>query len=385
MSGRGRLPAGGCAALVLGAALSAGGCGAADDGYDAGTRFPPRADPVVVISLQTAPAGRYPPGERDKSLLALSGPGAVVYDPSRLSPGDRADLARVLEDLFGTPAAPHVACDQGERAAADGLGLAPERLAAGGKLYKHHCVQCHGMGGDGRGPTGQWVDPHPRDFRQGVCKFVSTPTGKPTREDLLRVLRVGIAGNAMPAFALLPDDQLDALAGYVVYLGLRGRVEFDALAGLLGDGIDEDLPAFARGRLRAEVRAWAAAEGQAVRPGAPPDLNDGARVRSGSALFAGTAGCAGCHADYGRQEQYRYDAWGVPDRPADLTAGDYRGGKESADLFRRVRCGITAAGMPGQPGLTDDQVWDLVAFVRALPAPRDLPPDVRAKVYPGVK
>lgn len=389
MSGRRRFRAGGGAALVLGPALALllAGCGGADDGYDPEVRFPPRADPVVARPPQAESPGPHPPGELDKSLFALAGLGGVVYDPAKLTAADRATLTKALDDLFGTPAAPRVAADDpADRAAADGLGLGPDRLAAGGKLYKHHCVQCHGMAGDGRGPTGQWVFPHPRDFRRGVFKFVSTPTGKPTRDDLLRMLRLGVAGNAMPPFALLPDDQLDALAGYTVYLSLRGRVEADALAALLGDGMEDEIPAFARDRLRAELRAWAGAEATAVRPGPPPDLADGGRVRAGWALFTGAAGCASCHADYGRAERYLYDAWGVAVRPTNLTLGDFRGGKEPADLFRRVRCGIPAAGMPAAPAsLTDEQVWELVAFVRAAPTPRLLPPDVRAKVYPDLK
>ena len=160
-----------------------------------------------------------------------------------------------------------------------------------------------------------------------------------------------------------------------MYLSLRGEVEFDALAALLGDGLEDDVcrrsPGTGCGR---SCGAWAAAE--ASRSGRGRRRTAGRReTRSadGHALFVGAAGCASCHADYGRQEQYRYDVWGVAVRPADLTAGDYHGGKEPADLFRRVRCGIPGAGMPAAPAaLTDEQVWDLVAFVRALPVPRQL-------------
>jgi mono/diheme cytochrome c family protein len=337
----------------------------------------------VVRPPQAEPIGLHPPGGLDKSLLALTDRGGMVFDPAKLSADDRARLDHSLNELFGTPAAPRVEPADAERPLADSLGLSAERLTAGGRLYKDKCVQCHGMAGDGRGPTGQWVYPHPRDFRSGVSKFASTPTGRPTREDLVRSLRIGVSGNAMPPFTLLADDQLAALAAYTVYLSLRGRVEYDALVALLGDGLEEDLPAFARGRLKSELKAWAAAEAEVVRPGSPPDLDDPDRIRLGLTLFAGPGGCASCHADYGRKEQYRYDVWGVAVRPANLTLGDFHGGKEPADLFRRVRCGIPGSGMPAAPvQFTDEQVWALVAFVRALPVPRGLPPDVRAAVYP---
>jgi mono/diheme cytochrome c family protein len=374
---------------VLGPALALllAGCGGpVGDGYDPAARFAPRTDPLVLRVPPAEPAGLHRPGELDKALFALADHGGVVFDPAALPAGDRAAVTQVLEDLFGTPTAPRVAVELQDQPLADGLGLAAGRLVAGGAAYKAQCVQCHGTAGDGRGPTGAWVYPHPRDFRQGVYKFASTPTGKPTREDLARILRKGVTGNAMPGYPLLPGDRIDALAAYTVYLSLRGRVEYDALAALLGDGLEDELPAFARDRLRAELRAWAGAEAVAVRPGSPPELDDEKHIRDGHTLFVGAAGCASCHADYGRREQYRYDAWGVAVRPADLTAGDYHGGKEPDDLFRRVRCGIPGSGMPAAPaGLADDQVWAVVAFVRALPVPRQLPPDVRAAVYPGAK
>jgi hypothetical protein len=38
--------------------------------------------------------------------------------------------------------------------------------------------------------------------------------------------------------------------------------------------------------------------------------------------------------------------------------------------------------MPAPAGLTDAQAWDLVQFLRALPDPDRLPPDVKSRVYP---
>ena len=56
---------------------------------------------------------------------------------------------------------------------------------------------------------------------------------KPRRADLGRTIRDGLKGTAMPAFALLPDAERELMAGYVVYLSLRGQVEFQTLAALL--------------------------------------------------------------------------------------------------------------------------------------------------------
>ena len=96
------------------------------------------------------------------------------------------------------------------------------------------------------------------------------------------------------------------------------------------------------------------------------------------------AGCASCHVDFGRKATFKHDACGVPTRVTDLTGDGLRGGKDPADLFRRVRCGIPLSQMPVAT-LTDDQVWAVVAFLRALPTPRLLPEDVRKAVYPGAE
>src|SRR5207249_3709341 len=93
--------------------------------------------------------------------------------------------------------------------------------------------------------------------------------------------------------------------------------------------------------------------------------------------------CVSCHEDFGRKATYRYDVWGTVVRPADLTVAGRKGGAEPAEVFQRVRGGIQPSGMPSHPSLSDQQTWDLVHFVRALPFPRELPPDVRGKVYPG--
>ena len=87
------------------------------------------------------------------------------------------------------------------------LKLDDESLIRGSHLYRLHCLTCHGLTGDGRGPTATWVNPHPRDYRLGLFKFQSSDHKvgqkinkkmKPMRADLYRTLRVGIEGTSMP-------------------------------------------------------------------------------------------------------------------------------------------------------------------------------------------
>src|SRR6185369_16837687 len=103
-------------------------------------------------------------------------------------------------------------------------------LKEGGKLYRRQCLHCHGMEGNGRGPTGYWVSPHPRDYRQGIFKFTSSTQDlgerKPRRDDLLHVIAHGIEGSSMPSFAMYPREDQEKLASYVMHLSLRGEVEY---------------------------------------------------------------------------------------------------------------------------------------------------------------
>ena len=65
-------------------------------------------------------------------------------------------------------------------------------------LYRQHCVHCHGINGDGAGPTASFLTPYPRDYRKGIYKFKSTQRGnRPTTADLERTLRQGIPGTAI--------------------------------------------------------------------------------------------------------------------------------------------------------------------------------------------
>jgi mono/diheme cytochrome c family protein len=139
-------------------------------------------------------------------------------------------MVDVLTAVFGTPDEPFDA----NQFAPFGLDMEQVRFSAGSAarngqgdrrgLYREHCAHCHGISGDGAGPTARFLNPYPRDYRNGKFKFTSTGT-RPTADDLKRTLVEGIPGTAMPSFALLPNDELDALVEYVRYLAIRGEVE----------------------------------------------------------------------------------------------------------------------------------------------------------------
>lgn len=159
------------------------------------------------------------------------------------------DVRQLVERIFGTPEKPrwgstfpaelkvHSEDDADLVREAEQLASATELARSAGAvssdqegvdygLYRKHCVQCHGINGDGRGPAALLQAPYPRDYQHGMFKFKSTARGsKPLRSDLLQTLQRGIPGTSMPAFPRVPERDREALVDYVIYLAVRGEVE----------------------------------------------------------------------------------------------------------------------------------------------------------------
>src|SRR5207248_1933542 len=125
---------------------------------------------------------------------------------------------------------------------------------------------------------------------------------------------------------------------------LRGEVERDILVATLGKEAetDADVGELARQRLELRWKQWKNTDKKAIKVGNVPSyagvpagqLSDpdrkelGASIKRGFDLFTtGSAQCRSCHNDFGRANDYKYDEWGTIVRPANLTAGIYRGGR----------------------------------------------------------
>jgi mono/diheme cytochrome c family protein len=387
-------------ALVV---IGLSGCGA--EGYPEDLVYPTRSDVIVTTPPTDLPVYPDLPGHLDEYIAHYPEKGGKLLDPKDLPTEQRNQIAKALEDLFGTPANPRV----NDPKAVEELKLDEGHLKAGAVLYRRHCLHCHGLAGDGRGPTGPWVNPHPRDYRQGRFKFISSraeserEAGRPRRADLERTVKHGIEGTSMPGFNLLAPEEIENLVSYVIHLSLRGEVEFDTLRTLLGksnlrseDGSaegDGTIASHTKYRLGFFAKLWLEMNQNEIKPSPYPEDTDlKASIENGYKLFTQKedkakgirgAGCIECHADYGRQVPFRYDVWGTLAKPANLTAGVYRGGRRPLDLYWRIRGGINPAAMPASPETTlnDKEIWDLVNFIQALPYPRMLPENVRAKIY----
>jgi mono/diheme cytochrome c family protein len=360
------------------------------DGYPDSLAYPQRTDPLAVGRADKDAPGFDKPGVFPKEIFVGLSPEArdrLLLSPAKMNPSEAQQLNTQLIAIFGSPAHPSVegGNDDTREVLAKlsaTLKLDKETLARGSRLYREQCLHCHGVTGDGRGPTSPWVNPHPRDYRQGVFKFTSSSqpegTRRPRKEDLVRTLREGIEGTSMPSFRTFPDEDLEALAGYVVHLSLRGETELkvmvQAIKGELDSGIDGGVNDF----LSLTAGYWQEAQAKMIQPDAIPQYSMGgdeykASVVRGWKLFTqqGGAGCIGCHTDYGRQSAYKFDYWGTIVRPVDLTMGTFRGGHRPIDLFWRIHSGINGTGMTafGQ-ALSSKDIWDLVNFVQVMPYQR---------------
>lgn len=304
-----------------------------------------------------------------------------------LKPWSEPKLNTELKKFFGTPREPVVKVST---EAVDinnpHLRLDPATLAKGSEIYRRQCLHCHGLVGDGNGPTGQWLNPRPRDYRRGIFKFRTTTGGRgdstsPARADLMRTVRKGIPGTAMPSFMWLPEEELQSVVSYVIHLSLRGQVEYRLAE--QGDEGDEDVETAVQSR----AKLWLQ-DTQAVLSPAPAPLGGWEKYQQGGEeslkigqhAFKFGGACAKCHGVDGRAnpstdpqvtvEMQRRDVWGNVNSPRNLTLGMYRGGSRPVDVYYRIKLGIPGSGMPaantGEGGVTEEELWHLVGYVLSL-------------------
>ncbi len=386
--------------------------GCNEDTYSESMSYPVRIDPIVRDLDKTKEFNDpVPPGVLPLTVfndIYKSGPYNPYYedrdkiwkneklrDPFCLSDQDKAEIKKSLDEAFGKPAQPTVKVEGVPAATLQALQLDEKTLELGSRYYRLHCLHCHGLTGDGRGPSGKWLNPHPRDYRQGLFKFQSTDqtivvdnsnVRKPAREDLYRTIHEGIEGTSMPAHNLLSEKDKNALVSYVMHLSIRGQTEYLTLANPNGFKYDSgpdvlywsnkqnSIKKYMTDRAREVIQEWLSSQTMRIHPGAyhTTDADMKKSVLAGQKLFLGSkAACVSCHKDYGRQSVYKWDDWGtVTAKPRDFTKGIFRGGRRPIDIYHRIHSGINGVGMqPFGATLTSDEIWHLVNFVRNLSYP----------------
>jgi cytochrome c oxidase cbb3-type subunit I/II len=223
------------------------------------------------------------------------------------------------------------AADRPDRGRPDFQALEKGRL-----VFEQSCAICHGVLGDGRGMAGMMVRTKPRDFRLGVFKFRSTPTGSlPTDDDLFQTISRGLRGTGMVAQDDLPESERKAVVQYLKTFSQRFRTE------------------------RPETPV----------PIPEPPPGTPALIARGRDVYQ-KAECFKCHGTGGRGDgpsaDGMKDSWGYPIQPSDLTRPLKRGSTPEA-IYRTLVTGLDGTPMPSYEGaLPDEELWALSFYVASL-------------------
>ena len=208
----------------------------------------------------------------------------------------------------------------------------------GKSIYDAKCSSCHGLDGKGDGNAAALLNPRPRNFTDGKYEFRTTESGSiPTDEDLIRTIRNGLHGTAMPDWdPFIKGDSLKAVIEYVKSFSPRFNSEKPNLV-----------------RIGSTI------------PSSPASIAAGRRVFK---KFQ----CAACHGDDGNgtgaTTNEFTDDWGFEIRAANLTEPwTFRGGSTARDIYTRFRTGLDGTPMPSYKGAaTDREMWDLANYVVSM-------------------
>jgi len=220
---------------------------------------------------------------------------------------------------------------------ADATPPDPGAAARGKKAFDRYCISCHGVEGDGRGPTAEWIEPKPRVLTSGIFKFRSTPSGTlPTDADLYRTITNGLHTTFMPRWAPITEIERRDLVQFVKSLSPRFKEE------------EQPKPI--------------------AIPAAPPMTPQ--LAQQGKAVWDKMQ-CAACHGDTGQgngqSASTLRDDWGYPITPHDFTRGPLKVGDSPEDLYRAFMTGLNGTPMPSfAESIKPEEAWALVAYVRSL-------------------
>jgi putative heme-binding domain-containing protein len=83
-------------------------------------------------------------------------------------------------------------------------------------------------------------------------------------------------------------------------------------------------------------------------------------IKQGQNIYRGR--CGVCHG---------IDAKGY--RGSDLTTGDWVHGGTDPQIFKTIRTGVPGTEMPGNPNMSEEEIWMVISYLRTLSAPGGAP------------
>lgn len=216
-----------------------------------------------------------------------------------------------------------------------GAAATSATVSDGKTIYEAHCANCHGVAGKGDGPASSLLTVRPRDFTVGRYKLRSTESGSvPTDDDLVRTIKTGMHGSAMPEWSLfLNDAQVQAVAAYV----------------------------------KSFSRRFGSEKPQAIALADPP-ASSADSIARGKAVYEKLK-CASCHGDDGTGRGAvttdLKDDFNRPIAATKLTEPwTFRGGATPRDILLRFRTGMSGSPMPSfKDAATDVEMGHLANYV----------------------
>jgi mono/diheme cytochrome c family protein len=161
----------------------------------------------------------------------------------------------------------------------------------------------------------------------------------------------------MPYWGLTIGQQ--GVADVMAYLKVtfKGQAEVAQAAAGSGEGPSGVCP---------QPRKTAKAPAEFLSKANPLPQSD-ATIKAGKTLFLQTAqpvACAMCHGDKGNGQGFMGAALIPP--PRNFTCGSMMKDLPDGQLFWIIKNGSAGTGMMSFAGLPDEQVWQLIAYVRSL-------------------
>ncbi|MDF0677161.1 MAG: c-type cytochrome [Nitrospira sp.] len=218
-------------------------------------------------------------------------------------------------------------------------------------LYKEYCAQCHGLTGKGDGPAASGLEPKP-------AIHANMPFEKLPMEYLYTVINhggpaVGKSPN-MPYWGLTIGQQ--GVADVIAYL----KVTFKGLPDVAAAG------GGAQGAACVQPRKTAKAPEDFLSKTNPHSSSAGS-IQAGKELFLKTAppvACVMCHGEQGDGKGLMGAALVPP--PRNFTCGTMMRDIPDGQLFWIIKNGSPGTGMMSFALLPDEQVWQLIHYIRSL-------------------
>jgi mono/diheme cytochrome c family protein len=218
-------------------------------------------------------------------------------------------------------------------------------------IYKEYCSQCHGATGKGDGPAVSGLEPKP-------AIHANIPFDKVPIDYLYNVINHGGAAMGkspnMPYWGLTIGQQ--GVADVVAYL----KATFKG-----GAEVAQAAPGGPSGVCPQPRKTVKAPEEFLVKTNPLPA--SAGTITAGKTLFLQTAqpvACAMCHGNEGNGQGFMGAALIPP--PRNFTCGSMMKDIPDGQLFWIIKNGSPGTGMMSFAGLPDDQVWQLIYYIRSL-------------------